>query len=52
LLDKQLENFKIELALKEDFNLIDAFALIDYRGRGYVTVNELLESLKDLGCGP
>ena len=28
-IEKDIENVKIELSLKEDFNLIDAFGLLD-----------------------
>jgi hypothetical protein len=28
-LEKDLENIKIEVALKQDYNLIDAFGLLD-----------------------
>jgi Ca2+-binding EF-hand superfamily protein len=40
------------LVLKEDFNLIDAFGLIDYQGKGFVTATEIRESLMDLGYRP
>lgn len=29
-LERDLEKLKIDLALKEDFNLIDAFGLLDH----------------------
>jgi len=28
-IEKDVENIKIELALREDFNLIDAFGILD-----------------------
>lgn len=40
---------KIEVALRDDFNLIDAFGVLDINGKGYITGTELRESLLDLG---
>lgn len=51
-MEKDLENVKIELALKEDFNLIDAFGLFDHLGKGYVSPTELRDGLMDLGFRP
>ena len=47
--EKDIEKIKIELALKDDFNLIDAFGLLDLRGNGYLTPTELRVGLMDLG---
>ena len=40
---------KNTLAVREDFNLIDAFGVLDVFGRGYISATELRESLLDLG---
>lgn len=50
--EKDLEELKIELSLKEDFNLIDAFGLLDPSARGFVTPTEMREGLLDLGFRP
>jgi Ca2+-binding EF-hand superfamily protein len=46
-LERELEQFKVSLAKCNDFNLIDAFGIIDKDGRGYVTASELHEVLTD-----
>jgi Ca2+-binding EF-hand superfamily protein len=51
-LEKDLENVKIELAVKDDFNLIDGFGLLDHMGKGFVTPTELRDGLRDLGFRP
>ena len=48
-LERDLEKLKVSVALKEDFNLIDAFGLIDIQGKGYVTPMEIREALLDMG---
>ena len=48
-LDKVVENLKIDAAVKEDFNLIDAFSLLDVNGRGYITPTDLRQALSELG---
>lgn len=48
-LERDLEKLKINAVLKEDFNLIDAFGLIDLSGKGYVTASEIREALQDMG---
>ena len=44
-----MENLKIDAAVKEDFNLIDAFSLLDVNGRGYITPTDLRQALSELG---
>lgn len=39
-LENNLENAKIELILKPDFNLVDCFRIFDYSGRGWSTFAE------------
>ena len=48
-LEKELEDAKSRLALQPDFNLMDAFQVLDKTSRGYVTATELHEVLADLG---
>lgn len=48
-LEKEVEQQKVDLSILEDFNLIDAFGLLDINGKGYVTATELREALLDLG---
>jgi len=40
-----MEQFKIGLAKCQDFNLIDAFGMLDTDGRGYISAAELHEGL-------
>ena len=35
--EREVESTKIELALKSDFNVIDAFKMLDARGSGALT---------------
>ena len=48
-LERDLERLKVSAVVKEDFNLIDAFGLIDFSGKGSVTATEIREALLDLG---
>ena len=48
LFEKDLEVQKINLSLREDFNLIDAFGMLDQGGKGYVNPAELHVALRDL----
>jgi hypothetical protein len=36
-LEKRLERIKIDLTLRTDFNLIDAFRIFDTEGKGWIT---------------
>ena len=44
-LERELESTKVELSLKPDFNLLDAFKLIDSSGLGWVSIGELSSNL-------
>ena len=44
-LERALERSKIDLCLRTDFNLIDAFRVFDIEGKGWITANELKEGL-------
>lgn len=37
------------MSLKEDFNAINGFSLLDTSGKGYVSAKELRENLERLG---
>lgn len=37
-LERELESARIEAALKNDFNLLDAFKIFDSRGTGNISV--------------
>ncbi len=41
-LERELESAKIEVALKPDFNLLDAFKIFDTRGTGNVSVQDII----------
>lgn len=45
-LEKRLERVKVDLSLRTDFNLIDAFRIFDLEGKGWVTVAEVKEGLE------
>jgi hypothetical protein len=47
-LENDLEQTKIELASKSDFNLLDSFRLFDIDGKGWVTASEVLAGLDEL----
>jgi Ca2+-binding EF-hand superfamily protein len=44
-LEKRLERVKIDLSLRTDFNLIDAFRIFDAEGKGWININEIKEGL-------
>lgn len=46
-LERQLEKSKIDLTLRTDFNLIDAFRIFDCEGKGWISVGELKEGLRE-----
>jgi len=47
--DKDLESYKNNLALKSDFNLLDAFRFFDITGKGFITRTELADGLAEFG---
>jgi len=47
-LEKDLEVMKINLSLRSDFNLIEAFSLLDRNCQSSVTRTELRAALEDL----
>ena len=51
-LETKLEAGKQDLALKPDFNLIDAFRLFDIQGRGFTTSVDLMKGASKLHLFP
>lgn len=51
-IENDLEKAKKDLALCEDFNLIDAFRIIDPLAKGSVTIIDLQDNIKALGIFP
>jgi len=49
-LERELESAKIEAALKPDFNLLDAFKMFDCRGHGNISVQDVMNALRDNLC--
>lgn len=45
MIEKDIEAAKIELTLKHDFNLVDAFCLFDRQGLGCITQQDLADGL-------
>ena len=48
-MEKDLEKAKINLAIKPDFNIFDAFRIFDLNGNGYLTTSELKIGLQEIG---
>ena len=44
--EREVESSKIELALKSDFNIVDAFRMMDIRGANYLTQGDINEGLQ------
>ena len=44
-MERELESVKIELCLKPDFNIQDAFRMLDVENRGSLTAMDLSEGL-------
>lgn len=44
--ERDLESAKIDLALKKDFNLFDAFRMFDTKAIGHITRQDLVEGLR------
>jgi hypothetical protein len=51
-LEKEVEEEKIKLAALPDFNLMDAFQIIDKHSKGWVTGPEMIEALSEFGTYP
>jgi Ca2+-binding EF-hand superfamily protein len=44
-LERGLERVKVDISLRTDFNLIDAFRIFDVDGKGWITASEIKEGL-------
>lgn len=44
-LEKRIERVKIDLSLRTDFNLIDAFRIFDVEGKGWISAQEIKDGL-------
>ena len=51
-LEMEIDMAKSRLASQDDFNLMDAYQMIDKNSKGWVTAPELLEALFELGSSP
>ena len=51
-MEREIEEMRQNLALKSDFNLLDAFRFIDRKARGFISRIELEIALNDLGIYP
>jgi Ca2+-binding EF-hand superfamily protein len=51
-LEKELENAKISLTQRPDFNLYDAFRIFDIDSKGYVSYTDLKAGLSEIGVYP
>ena len=51
-LDKEVEDVKTRLASQHDFNLMDAFQMLDKYSKGWITAPELTEALNEFGSFP
>lgn len=49
---KSIEALKVDLALKPDFNLYDAFKIFDVKDKGWIVSGEIEDGLIDLGIKP
>lgn len=51
-LEKELDNAKISLVQRHDFNLYDAFRIFDMNANGYLSFTELKVGLNEIGVYP
>ena len=49
--DREVETSKIDLALKSDFDLMDASRVFDPKGQGWIGFEEWMLGLRRLGVG-
>ena len=45
-IQRDIESAKIDLALKQDFNLFDAFRIFDTKNTGSITSQDLVDGLR------
>lgn len=51
-LELEVDEAKARLAAQPDFNLMDAYQMLDKFSKGWVTAPEIVEALGDLGMHP
>ena len=51
-LELEIDEAKSRLAAQSDFNLMDAYQMLDKFSKGWVTAPEIIEALEDLGSFP
>ena len=44
-IEKEIEDLKMQLSAQSDFNLMDAFHMLDANSKGWITAPELYDSL-------
>lgn len=49
MIERKIERAKIDLSLRTEFNLIDAFRVLDQESKGWVTPSELKSGLQIYG---
>ena len=50
--EKELEKAKIELVIRPDFNLTDAFRIFDINKKGSINIAEVKDGLAAIGVYP
>jgi Ca2+-binding EF-hand superfamily protein len=45
-MEREVETSKIDISLKPDFNLMDAFRMLDVYGKGFITKEEMVDGLR------
>ena len=50
--ESKIEDLKIELARRDDFNFEDLFRIFEVDGKGYIEPEDLMQGLKLLGLNP
>ena len=51
-LETDVDNYKMRVGCQADFNLMDAFNMLDKSSKGWVTAGEILEVLGEHGSYP
>lgn len=51
-LETDVDNYKMRICCQPDFNLLDAFNMLDKANKGWITANEILEVLGEHGSFP
>ena len=51
-IESQIEEYKIRLSLRSDFNIEDAFRIFEFEGAGYISIDDFKIGFKLLGIPP